>query len=76
MAAGQRVALCFCVQRDDVDRVRPFGAAAPVYGRTLREAAARGVELLACALAASPRAIVPRRRLAVVLGGGFGVGMP
>ncbi len=76
VTAGQRAALCFCVQRDDVDHVRPFDAVDPVYGRTLREAATQGVELLACSATLTPRAIVPRRRLAVVLGGGLGVGMP
>jgi len=45
--AGQRAMLCFCVQRDDVREVRPADAIDPVYGRTLREAVAAGVEVLA-----------------------------
>ena len=52
--AGQRAALCFCVQRDDVLEVRPADAIDPVYGRTLREAEAAGVELLAYAARVSP----------------------
>lgn len=52
--AGQRAALCFCVQRDDVFEVRPADAIDPVYGRTLREAEAAGVELIAYAARVSP----------------------
>jgi sugar fermentation stimulation protein A len=44
---GERGMLCFCVQRDDVREVRPADAIDPVYGRTLREAVAAGVEVLA-----------------------------
>ncbi|HEX2666744.1 MAG TPA: DNA/RNA nuclease SfsA [Gammaproteobacteria bacterium] len=47
--AGHRAALCFCVQRDDVMEVRPADAIDPVYGRTLREAMAAGVEVMAYA---------------------------
>ena len=52
--AGHRAALCFCVQRDDVTEVRPADAIDPVYGRTLREAAAQGVEIIAYAASMSP----------------------
>ena len=52
--AGQRAALCFCVQRDDVAEVRPADAIDPVYGRTLREAEVAGVELFAYAARVSP----------------------
>jgi sugar fermentation stimulation protein A len=45
--AGQRAMLCFCVQRDDVREVRPADAIDPTYGRTLREAVAAGVEVVA-----------------------------
>jgi sugar fermentation stimulation protein A len=45
--AGRRAMLCFCVQRDDVREVRPADAIDPVYGRTLREAVAAGVEVFA-----------------------------
>ena len=47
VAAGERAALLFCVQRADVSEVRPADAIDPVYGRTLRDAAAAGVEVLA-----------------------------
>lgn len=52
--AGQRAMLCFCVQRDDVLEVRPADAIDPVYGRTLREAVAAGVEVLAYVARMSP----------------------
>jgi sugar fermentation stimulation protein A len=52
--AGKRAMLCFCVQRDDVREVRPADAIDPVYGRTLREALAAGVEVLAYVARMSP----------------------
>lgn len=52
--SGQRAMLCFCVQRDDVQEVRPADAIDPVYGRTLREAVAAGVEVLAYVARMSP----------------------
>jgi sugar fermentation stimulation protein A len=33
VAAGHRAVLVFCVQRGDVDRVRPADHIDPVYGR-------------------------------------------
>lgn len=47
--AGDRAVLCFCIQRDDVTEVRPADRIDPVYGRTLREAVAAGVEVTAYA---------------------------
>ena len=47
VAAGARAVLVFCVQRTDVTEVRPADAIDPLYGRTLREAIARGVEAVA-----------------------------
>ena len=44
---GQRAILCFCVQRDDVREVCPADEIDSVYGRTLRQAAATGVEICA-----------------------------
>lgn len=65
--AGQRAMLCFCVQRDDVAEVRPADAIDVVYGRTLREAQAAGVELCAYAARMSPAEAVLYRRVAVRL---------
>lgn len=44
---GHRAVIFFCVQRCDARRVAPADAIDPVYGRTLREVLAQGVEALA-----------------------------
>ena len=44
---GQRVALVFCVQRDDVDCVRPAWDVDPAYGHALQCAERAGVTLAA-----------------------------
>ena len=64
--AGDRAALCFCVQRADVDEVRPADEIDPDYGRALREALAAGVEVIACRAQVSPREIRLDKRLPVV----------
>ena len=46
-ARGDRAVLCFCVQRVSAREVRPADAYDPGYGRLLRDAVARGVEVLA-----------------------------
>lgn len=46
-ASGLRPVQLYCVQRGDVNEVRPADAIDPEYGRTLREAIAAGVEVLA-----------------------------
>jgi sugar fermentation stimulation protein A len=46
-ARGLRPVQVYCVQRGDVDEVRPADAIDPAYGRTLREAIGAGVEVLA-----------------------------
>ena len=66
VACGQRAVLLFCVQRGDVAEVRPADHIDPVYGRTLREAIACGVEALAYAATITPNALCLERRLAVV----------
>jgi len=47
VATGARAVLVFCVQRPDVTEVRPADVIDPVYGRTLRDAIAHGVEVVA-----------------------------
>lgn len=44
---GYRACLCFCVQRADVDHMRPADHIDAAYGAALREALAAGVEVLA-----------------------------
>ncbi|MCM2327830.1 MAG: DNA/RNA nuclease SfsA [Lysobacter sp.] len=56
-AQGLRPVLVFCVQRGDVDEVRPADAIDPLYGRTLREAVDAGVEVMAWRARVSTRAI-------------------
>ena len=67
VAAGGRGVLCFCVQRGDVTAVRPADEIDAVYGETLREAATRGVEIIAYGADVAPRDIRLRRPLPVVL---------
>ena len=63
---GHRAVLCFCVQRSDVDQVRPADAIDPVYGAALREVLALGVEVIAYGAEVTPSAITLRHRLPVV----------
>ena len=65
--AGRRGVIFFCVQRDDVNEVRPADHIDPVYGRTLREAVAAGVEALAWGATITPTEICLHRPLPVVL---------
>jgi sugar fermentation stimulation protein A len=44
---GLRPVQVYCVQRGDVQEVRPADEIDPAYGRTLREAIGAGVEVLA-----------------------------
>ncbi|MGM0915274.1 MAG: DNA/RNA nuclease SfsA [Pseudomonadota bacterium] len=45
--AGQRAVLLFCVAHEGIDAVAPAEHLDPAYARALREAATRGVEVLA-----------------------------
>ncbi|HEY6898159.1 MAG TPA: DNA/RNA nuclease SfsA [Rhodocyclaceae bacterium] len=51
---GDRAAIVFCCQRGDVSEVRPADSIDPVYGRTLRQAIAAGVEAYALTAEVSP----------------------
>ncbi len=66
LARGDRAMLCFCVQRADVQEVRPADAIDPIYGTTLREAISRGVEVIAIGAQVAPQTIVLNRLLPVV----------
>ena len=65
-AAGLRPVQLYCVQRGDVREVRPADAIDPEYGRTLREALAAGVEVLAYRAKVTPREIALEERIPVV----------
>lgn len=67
VAHGQRGALCFCVQRADVERVRPADEIDPVYGRALRRAVEAGVEVYALGASVTPQGVRLERRLPVDL---------
>ncbi len=51
---GERGVIFFCVQRGDVLAVRPADEIDSLYGETLRQALASGVEALACRAKVSP----------------------
>lgn len=65
-AKGRRAALCFCVQRDDVNEVRPADFIDPVYGQSLRDAIEAGVEVFAYTAKVSPREVRLYREVPVV----------
>lgn len=67
VAAGRRAALVFCVQRSDASEMRPADDIDPLYGRTLREAAAAGVELLAWRARVEPAEVVLSEQVPVHL---------
>ena len=51
---GQRAVLLFCVQHTGILHVSPADEIDPVYGETLREAMAKGVEVIAYRAAITP----------------------
>jgi sugar fermentation stimulation protein A len=66
VAQGQRGVICFCVQRGDARAVRPADEIDPLYGRTLREALAAGVEAVAYRATVTPQAVTLDTTLPVV----------
>ena len=64
-ARGLRPIQFYCVQRGDVNEVRPADAIDPVYGKTLREAIAAGVEVLAYRAMVTPHSIALIERIPV-----------
>jgi sugar fermentation stimulation protein A len=64
---GARSALLFVVQRADCKRVEPADDIDPAYGAALREAACRGVEVLAVGARVSARSIRVEGALPVLL---------
>ncbi|MHB1380840.1 MAG: DNA/RNA nuclease SfsA [Thermoleophilia bacterium] len=63
--AGHRAVIFYCVQRGDAGEVRPADHIDPLYGRTLREAMAQGVEALAYQARVTPGEIRLMERLPV-----------
>lgn len=62
---GSRAVLCYCVQRSDVREVRPADGIDPDYGRTLREALAAGVEVIAYRAKLDTQGVVLAERIPV-----------
>ncbi|UZE95870.1 DNA/RNA nuclease SfsA [Alkalimarinus alittae] len=65
--AGHRAVLFFCVNHTGIKSVRPADHIDPEYGQLLRQAAARGVEILAYGADISDTDIVLTRQLPVQL---------
>ena len=66
VAGGGRGVIFFCVQRGDVQRVRPADEVDPLYGETLRQALASGVEALACRAVVRPDAVILNTPISVI----------
>ena len=64
---GHRAVLLFCVQHTGIEWVEPADAIDPVYGKTLREAMAAGVEVIAYGAEIDPEEsrIVLKKKLTV-----------
>ena len=65
---GYAAALVFCVQRADVNRVRPAWEIDPEYAKTLKQSRRLGVDVLAYGADVTPNAITLMRRLPVRVG--------
>lgn len=66
-AAGMRAIIFFLVQRPEAEAFRPADAIDPEYGRLLREAAAAGVEVMACRTRVSRETVCLAQRVPVEL---------
>ena len=69
VSRGQRGAMCFCVQRADVSRVRPADGIDPAYGKALRRAVLAGVEVYALQAEVTTTSVRLEHRIPVVLEG-------
>jgi len=67
VAQGHRAVLLFCVPHEGIERARPADEIDPLYGRTLRQAAAAGVEVLAYRAAFDKSGLWLRDRIEVSL---------
>lgn len=63
--AGYRAGVLFCVQRDDCQQVIPADQIDPIYGATLREAEAAGVEFFALGAELSAESVTLTHALTV-----------
>ena len=67
---GHRAVLLFCVQHTGIEWVEPADAIDPLYGKTLREALANGVEVIAYGAEIKPELgiIFLQKKLAIKIG--------
>lgn len=63
---GHRAVLCYCVQHTGIREVRPADHIDKTYGKTLRQAIAAGVEVIAYAASISPTENFIKQALPVV----------
>ena len=68
VSSGHRSALCFCVQRADVNRVLPADGIDPAYGKALRRAVSAGVEVYALRARVGTAGVRLEERIPVELG--------
>ncbi len=64
---GRRACLLFCVMHSGIRSVRPADEIDPVYGRLLRQAAEKGVEVIAWSVLPQPEGLNVAGQLPVVL---------
>jgi len=67
VAAGDRAALVFCIQREDALTVGPADDIDPEYGRLLRKVIAAGVEVQGLMSQTSPEGILPYKIIPIVI---------
>ncbi|MGB1110659.1 MAG: DNA/RNA nuclease SfsA [Gammaproteobacteria bacterium] len=67
LQSGQRAAMIYCVQREDVREVRPADHIDPTYGQWLRQGADSGLELYALGAVLNDASIELSRNIPVVL---------
>lgn len=68
VSGGHRSAMCFCVQRADVNSVRPADGIDPAYGKALRLAVSAGVEVYALRAQVGTVGVRLEERIPVELG--------
>lgn len=66
-SSGRRACLLFCVMHAGIRSVRPADEIDPEYGRLLREASARGVEIIAWSVVPTPEGLEVAGQLPVQL---------
>ena len=65
--SGDRAVLLFCVSRSNAISVGPADDIDPVYGEALRRAAKQGVELLAYRVSITPKRVLLKKSIPVIL---------